>query len=115
MKPEIFLDLELLGLPDNLAPGVRPEITEIGAVAFDENGETDARIWHPAAGNGATDAETVQWWLEKLPVGVTGEIPSWYYARKYNETAPIRQVLLELMEFMGGFSMTRRVWCRSRY
>lgn len=80
---EIMIDIETLGIPEEIPKGYLMEVTHIGAVKFGPDGIEDEEEWFPAEGNGLATGGTVTFWLQQILQRGAGEVrvPRWAYER----------------------------------
>ncbi len=106
MKPEVMIDIETLGLPENLPGNAVIAVVEIAAIKFDGNGILDQLHMFPSEGNGSIDENTVAWWIKQC------RIPAWVDARDRGLDKPIVDCLSSLSEFCQG---AESIWTRKPF
>lgn len=72
----MIIDIETLGLREELPQGLLPEVTHVGAVIFDPaTGEiTEEMEWFPVVGNGTMSWNTTAFWIDQIRKGAE---PRW--------------------------------------
>jgi hypothetical protein len=87
----MLIDIETLGLREDLPPGVLPEVTEVGVVIFDpDSGEvTEEYSFFPDPDNGQCSWNTLGWWIEQIR---NGHPAPWHARRAAKATDTLAHV-----------------------
>lgn len=116
MNTEIMIDIETLGVPEDLPAGYRVEVVEIGVVKFRDGQPLDhGLLLFPRVGNGLCCASTAAWWMKQAVK--RGELPAWARERleaERFETLPDMGSCLEMVrDYIGGYDMP--VWSKGAF
>jgi hypothetical protein len=119
-----MIDLETLGTPEGVPPGMLVEVTEVGMVVFDEGfaplSQYRASI---RPDNGVCNPATAEFWMEQA--AKNGELPEWavhrqLYREAVRKNKPVPEfvpelavVLLDVRGILNEFKVAE-IWCKGK-
>jgi len=92
----MLIDLETLGLREELPPGVMPEVVEVGVVIFDpDSGKiTEEFSFFPEPDNGQCSSATVCWWIDLIRAGHPAV---WHARRQAKATDTLKHICMSII------------------